>query len=527
MSRSARTCTALDHTVRERTVHATRAPLALFMGVLIAWMMGSRVQAETITVCLDGSCDHTSVQAAIDAATNGDVIEVSGETYLLEATIDPNGKAVTIRGAVDPEDGTPRTVLDGQGLHRVLQCISGEGPKTAFENLALRNGLGKDDQDLSVSVAGGAAVRNSSPVFRHCLVAENQANFGSALIVTGGSPRFIECRFQSNTVDTYLGSVAILTDSTNETYHSSVFTGCHFSEHEGTAFFAQPDTKVFFEDCSFTDNSGNSGGIFTLQNEIVLKRCRFSRNNATNRGGGIYAENTFLTVEDCEFTDNTADQWGGAVALRSGGFSTWDGCTFRGNESGESGGAISIVDQGLIMHRSWIIDNASAEFGGGLHSVSATASLVDCTIRGNTTSLTGGGLYAQGGTPILDGVNLCGNLPDQVFGVIEQPGNCISEECSECPIDWCPDDPEKTEPGECGCGVPETDSDGDGIPDCLTPPCPADLDGNGTVDGADLTLLLATWGCTGDGCIGDLDGSGTADGADLTVILSSWGACSN
>jgi hypothetical protein len=33
--------------------------------------------------------------------------------------------------------------------------------------------------------------------------------------------------------------------------------------------------------------------------------------------------------------------------------------------------------------------------------------------------------------------------------------------------DNCPNDPDKTEPGECGCGVVDTDSDGDGIADCL------------------------------------------------------------
>jgi hypothetical protein len=55
-----------------------------------------------------------------------------------------------------------------------------------------------------------------------------------------------------------------------------------------------------------------------------------------------------------------------------------------------------------------------------------------------------------------------------------------------------------------------------------TPPCPADLDGDGSVNGADLAALLATWGLPG---VADLDGSGAVDGADLATLLASWGAC--
>lgn len=40
-------------------------------------------------------------------------------------------------------------------------------------------------------------------------------------------------------------------------------------------------------------------------------------------------------------------------------------------------------------------------------------------------------------------------------------------------VDECPDDPIKTEPGVCGCGVPDADTDGDGTPDCIDR-CPND-----------------------------------------------------
>lgn len=51
------------------------------------------------------------------------------------------------------------------------------------------------------------------------------------------------------------------------------------------------------------------------------------------------------------------------------------------------------------------------------------------------------------------------------------------------------------------------------------PPRSGDLDGNGTVDGADLGLLLGAWGTTGPG---DLDGNGIVNGADLGALLGNW-----
>ena len=51
--------------------------------------------------------------------------------------------------------------------------------------------------------------------------------------------------------------------------------------------------------------------------------------------------------------------------------------------------------------------------------------------------------------------------------------------------------------------------------------CPGDLDGNGTVDGADLGFVLGAWGTSS----GDLTGDGQTDGADLGALLGGWGDC--
>ena len=55
--------------------------------------------------------------------------------------------------------------------------------------------------------------------------------------------------------------------------------------------------------------------------------------------------------------------------------------------------------------------------------------------------------------------------------------------------------------------------------------CPADVDGDGEVSGADIALLLLSFGACGSPCPGDLDGDGFVTSADLAMTFMQWGAC--
>ena len=58
------------------------------------------------------------------------------------------------------------------------------------------------------------------------------------------------------------------------------------------------------------------------------------------------------------------------------------------------------------------------------------------------------------------------------------------------------------------------------------PGCPADLNGDGTVNGDDLGVLLGAWGdCSSTPCTGDINVDGTVNGDDLGLLLAAWGAC--
>jgi len=53
------------------------------------------------------------------------------------------------------------------------------------------------------------------------------------------------------------------------------------------------------------------------------------------------------------------------------------------------------------------------------------------------------------------------------------------------------------------------------------PALPGDINGDQLVDGADLAIVLGSWGpCKG--CAADVTGDGVVDGADIAVILGHW-----
>ncbi|UCC30687.1 MAG: hypothetical protein JSU86_00115 [Phycisphaerales bacterium] len=76
-------------------------------------------------------------------------------------------------------------------------------------------------------------------------------------------------------------------------------------------------------------------------------------------------------------------------------------------------------------------------------------------------------------------------------------------------VDNCPNDPDKTEPGQCGCGNPDTDSDNDGTADC-NDACSNDpnndVDGDGVCGDVDNCPEVAN----ADQSDGDFDGVGDA-----------------
>jgi hypothetical protein len=77
----------------------------------------------------------------------------------------------------------------------------------------------------------------------------------------------------------------------------------------------------------------------------------------------------------------------------------------------------------------------------------------------------------------------------------------------------------------CEIAAGAEDYNANGVPD--TCECVGDLFPNGTINGADLGILLSEWGPALPTTASDLNRDGSVDGSDLGYLLSRWGPCAS
>ncbi len=112
--------------------------------------------------------------------------------------------------------------------------------------------------------------------------------------------------------------------------------------------------------------------------------------------------------------------------------------------------------------------------------------------------------------------------------------NCGSLTLIDCSDNSCGDDPSLQFPISCGntyvirLGANgDTAGSGTIFTSCLgdcAPPCPWDLDGNGSVDTVDFLDLLGAWG-PNPGHPADFNSDGVVDTVDFLELLANWGPC--
>ena len=400
----------------------------------------------------------------------------------------------------------------------------------------------------------GISLMGGQPSFDDCRFTSN-ASTSQAIVFESGSYAFHDCIFDDAGLYAYGDNAS--EDGCGS--FSFTFSGCEFGGTYAFMRLAPycPDvSSLVLDECVFSGIDGTmySGVISTSMDDVIISDCVFTSNQGTilspdgfnysdvdlllsgcvfsNNVGGINISSGRASIIDCTFTSNAPSN-GSVVSLDGGpgGFSgppqvLIEGCTFAGN-SGSFGGAIDSNNVLLTVRGCDLTDNSASQSGGAISSSQKSFRLQDTRICGNTPDQISGGYLDLGGNCIE---TICVNCPD-VPECSDSDGDGVCDEDDACPgepdqdtdadgvvdcLDECPEDPAKVAFGRCGCGVVDTTILGD-------------FDCDGDFDQDDYLAMgkaLGEDGCAGEsGCSGDLNNDGVVDGADLSIILSSWGVC--
>ena len=231
-------------------------------------------------------------------------------------------------------------------------------------------------------------------------------------------------------------------------------------------------------------------------------------------GGGLFVRDASPTIEDCRFIANRAGFGGGAYLLRSA--SVVRGCLFHDNRANTDGGGAQFFDGSVVVENCvFTLNKATQSHGGGAHFVIGTPTMIDCTFSNNTATVGGGfSFFSTGTAMVATGLMVSSNIANGTGGGIwvnagvDQLLLSASEVCGNFP------NPIAGDYLDLGKNL-------------FCTGCPGDLNNNGIVDGADISVMLGFWGFSGVGIPvpADLDNDGVVSGSDLASLLADWGKC--
>jgi hypothetical protein len=336
--------------------------VGLFIAML--WLMNGppatviAAPVSELHVCL-GGCPYSSVQTAVDAASDGDVIKVAAGTYTGVSAREGVtqvvyiSKSVTIQGGYIPSNWTTPdpeaniTTLDAQGQGRVLYVIGGNGAVIDGLHITGGNAVGQMGGHLPSTVngssGGGVYVHGARDPFGEEFTLINSHIFSNTAQQGGGVYMSFCCN--------------------NATLRGNTFTS-NSAEQDGGGVLLHAGVAVLTENIFNSNTADRGGGAYMHCNGTQIKKNTFVANTADTAGGGLFLDMqcSDAKLNETSIISNTAGR-GGGLAI-TGGDAGW----------GRSATLINTV----------IADNQANVEGGGIYIVSAYAvQLLHTTLANN------------------------------------------------------------------------------------------------------------------------------------------------
>lgn len=288
--------------------------------VVLCLLMSTAAGAATWLVTRDGAGDFATIQAALDAAAPGDIIELADGTFTGPGNrdLDYQGKDLVVRSQSGDAEAC---IIDCQAnvddQHRGVWFQGGETAAARLENLTIVGGYVESGSPLPDGIGGAIMIMgDSAPTLAGLILRENMAMSGGALAIWEASPTIVDCRFLDNSGWWGAGGAISM-------YYAELtepITGCLMrgnESHQAGGGVSMISCVARFEHCVFQDNglSHGYGGGLEIYNESVVAAyaCTFVGNQAENGGGIASWYDSELQLQKCTVADNEATSSGGGV----------------------------------------------------------------------------------------------------------------------------------------------------------------------------------------------------------------------
>ncbi|MEZ4649834.1 MAG: hypothetical protein R3E97_13815 [Candidatus Eisenbacteria bacterium] len=325
--------------------------------------------AATRTVEADGSGEFATIQAAIDASADGDVIELGPGTYRGAGNRDVTflDLSLTIRS----RSGASGCVIDCEGTaetpHRGFLIDGPTGKSSTIEGVTVQGG------HLSgTSTHGGAILvdgTGNTLTLLDCVLEGNQtAAWGGAIaVVDRASMTAARCEFTQNE-GARGGAIAVSNNATAEVSDSSIRSNTAL---RGGGAFASTTANLDLRACLFEANVANGtgvtdrsgGAVHCSSSTLGIERCTLVSNRAEgSSGGAVYAQLSTFDIHGSTFWANAADA-GAGLACALGGTGSVENTIFAG---GTEGGAVDRGPASVVFACTDIHGNVGGDWVGGI-----------------------------------------------------------------------------------------------------------------------------------------------------------------
>jgi hypothetical protein len=373
--------------------------------------------------------EYLTIQAAINAASDGDTILVADGTYLglWNKDLDFNGKAIKVAA----ENGPGNCIIDCEGSGRGFSFHSGENNDSVVSGFTAMNGRVDDN-------GGGIYCSSSSPKIMNCTISGNNASglsdgFGGGIYCHFSSPIITNCTISGNRAASGMSS---------DGFGGGIY--CHFSSPIIT------NCTISWNNATSGLSDGFGGGIYCHSSSPSITECTISGNSAIGSiggGGGIYCSNSSSpTIMSCTISGNRAASGSPGCSAGGGGIYCNDSsspvvsrCKITRNFA-TAGGGIHCSSSSPLITNCFIYNNnptststVTASFGGktpsifpprglggGISCRSSSPTIMNCTIMQNFAhdyEPDGGGLYSDSSSsPTITNSIFWHNFPNEILG---------------------------------------------------------------------------------------------------------------